>query len=985
MAKDRDPALYTIPSGVPFVDALAAGILSRLGDAPEDLARVTVLLPTRRACRSLREAFLRRRGEALLLPRLVPLGDLDEDELPLADGDDGGLTGGGGAPTAIPRLRRQLLLTRLVMAFEKRARTPEQAALLALELARLLDQVQTARLSFDSLAALVPEDFAGHWQTTLEFLNIVTENWPKILADEGSIDPAARRNHVLAAQAEAWRARPPAHPVIAAGSTGTIPATADLLSVVARLPKGSVVLPGLDRDADGETWDAIKREPTHPQHNMAVLLEHLGVEREKVNDWDGAGIEGSPLARAALITEALRPAQVTDAWRHGKPPADEALAGLSRIDCPGPQEEAGVIALVLREALETEGRTAALVTPDRGLARRVAAELLRWGIEIDDSAGRPLAETPPAAFLRMTARMVVDEFAPVPLLAALKHPLAAGGMATGQFRSRVRALEIAALRGPRAAAGIGGIRSALADNGAEHDALLAVLDEATRPFVEALRAKVPTFHRLLRAHVAMAEALAASDTETGPARLWAGDGGELLAEFVADLAEATDILPAVGAADYAVLLDVLMAGRVVRPRYGSHPRCHIWGLLEARLQHANVLVLGGLNEGTWPPEAAASPWMSRPMMEAFGLPLPERRVGLTAHDFAQAVAAPAVVLTRASRVEGTPTVPSRWLLRLENFLKGRGREDALAPDKPWIDWFAALDAPPPEGQRPVAPPAPKPPVDKRPRTLSVTRIETWIRDPYALYAERILGLEPLDPIDADPGAAERGTIVHKALERFQEAHPGPLPDDAFDKLIAIGEAVFEELLARPGVRAFWWPRFRRMARWYVNFERARRADGYETLAVEAKGRIEVPAPIAPFVLTARADRIDGRKGELAVIDYKTGLVPTWPQVKSGLVPQLPLEAAIAAAGGFEGVTGAAAVQLAYVSLSGGRELGQFKALEADVAATAEAALSGLARRIAAFDDAETPYLSRPRPMFESRYGTYDHLARVKEWLAVEIS
>ena len=970
--------IFTIPAGLAFVDALAAGLWAEAGGDAAALARATVLLPTRRACRGAREAFLRlRQGQPTLLPRLMALGDMDDDELALTGWRDGETDGRLDSAPVLSGLRRQLLLTRLVLALGTPGTTPDHAARLAIELARLLDQVETERLSFEGLADLAPDDFADHWRITLDFLKIVTERWPAILAAEDGVDAARSRNLLLAAQADAWRRQPPAGPVVAAGSTGSIPATADLLSVIAGLPMGAVVLPGLDCRADAATRQAYP--PSHPQYGMARLLEHLRVAPEAVADWPAPGLVGTTPARAELVHRALTPAAVLET-PDTRPLDADALDGVSLIECASEQEEAGAIALVLRQAMEDEGRTAALVTPDRGLARRVAAELRRWGVEIDDSAGQPLDHTPPGAFLRLTSRMVVDGFAPVPLLAALKHPLAGGGERTAALRAAVRRLEVKVLRGPRPAAGLAGLRTALPPDTPALARLLDSLDEATRPFALLIDRGTAALPDLLRAHVVMAEALAATDRDDGAARLWAGDDGEALAAFIAELADAGEVLDAVPSASYPALFDTLMAGRVVRPSWGRHPRLNIWGLLEARLQHADVLVLGGLNEGTWPPEAEASPWMSRPMLSRFGLPQPERRIGQTAHDFAQAFSAPRVVLSRASRVGGTPTVPSRWLLRIENLVQGTDLEAAFRPDPRWRGWWSGLDGV--ADPKPVAAPAPRPPVAARPRSLSVTAIETWIRDPYAIYARRVLGLKPLDPLDAEPGAAERGTIIHEALERFVAAAAGDLPDDALEQLVAIGHDVFQGTLTRPGVRAFWWPRFQRIARWFVEFERRRRAAGLAVAATEVDGVIEIPGPAGPFELTARADRIDQlADGGLRVVDYKTGQTPSWRQVKSGLVPQLTLGAAIAQAGGFEGIAAGTVGELAYLRLSGGRQPGEEKVFAEDIGAVVTEALDGLSRRIAAYDDPATPYLSRPRPMFIGRFGDYDHLARVKEWLS----
>ncbi|MBI5164277.1 MAG: double-strand break repair protein AddB [Magnetospirillum sp.] len=967
----------TIPAGLPFVDTLAAHLLAVAGGDPLKLAEAEILLPNRRACRSLREAFLRQaHGAPLLLPRMRPIDAVDEDEIELFADEPLDI------PPAIDPLERRLLLTRLVGAVGGGRGglppSPDQAVRLADELARLLDAVQIERLSFDRLANLAPADFAAHWQKTLEFLSILTGAWPAILAERGAIDPQERVNRVLDALAERWRVVPPTHPVIAAGSTGSRPATADLLAVVAGLPRGLVVLPGLDAHLDEAGWAAV--EASHPQFGMKRLLERLGVARDTVRPLtDGADPRR---ARLGLLSEALRPAATCEAWRHLETAAPALLDGLSRLDAPGPREEAGAIALILRQALEEKGRTAALVTPDRDLARRVAAELERWEIRIDDSAGAPLALSEPGIYLRLLAAMVAEDFAPHATLAALKHPLAAGGEDPGAFRAAVRRLERGALRGPRPAPGIAGLRAAA--QGARLERLLAGLDHGAAPFAALVAAEAVPLDALVRAHMECAEALAADAALPGGARLWRGEAGEALAAFVARLTAADAVLGPVPGRCYAALFDALLAGEVVRPVWGRHPRLHIWGPMEARLQHADVVVLGGLNEGTWPAEPAADPWMSRPMRAAFGLPPFERRIGLAAHDFVQGFGAPRVVLSRAQRVEGTPTVPSRWLLRLDAVLHACGLTDPELPSRwscedagPWLEWYAQLDRPP-AFARPRAP-APRPPVEARPRRLSVTQVETWMRDPYAVYARHVLKLDALDAIDADPGAADYGSLVHTALEAFLRDVPKTLPPDAEDRLLAIGEREFAAALARPGVWAFWWPRFRSVARWFVAHERARRPE-IATTAVEVKGALEIEGPAGPFLLHARADRIDTlTDGTLTLIDYKTGTPPKKKEVAAGFAPQLPLEAAIARHGGFEGVAAAEVSQLLFWRLKGGDDGGEEHDAGGDTARLAGEALAGLTALIAAFDDPATPYEARPHPEMAPRYSDYLHLARVREW------
>lgn len=997
------PTIFSMPPGVPFLERLASALLAdpSLGGrfaGRFELADLTILLPTRRAVRALGQAFLRAGdGAALILPSIRALGDIDEEELIL---DPAGL--GAEAlllPPPMPAMERQLRLARLI-AVEGGA-DDVRALGLAADLGRFLDMILTEGADLAQLETLVPQEFADHWQVTLDFLKVLTARWPAELARLGFMEQAERRNLLLSAQAEAWKAVPPAAPVIAAGSTGSIPATADLLDVVAHLPLGAVVLPGLDFDLDKESWETIGGPGTasHPQYGMKKLLSRLRAERADVALWPGAVAKPASALRARILSEALRPAETTDKWRSRlaglKKPAAEGLQGLSLIEAPSERDEAGAIALLMREALEVPGKTAALVTPDRRLARRVAMELRRWNIEVNDSGGEPLGKTAPAAFLRLVAAMVAEDFAPVPLLACLKHPLASADGEPARFRANVRALEEILLRGPRPAPGIEGLRRALAaeisrerPDGKMPDArlsnigkLLDRIETALAPFIARMQGAAPA-QDFVMAHVGAAEALAATPHDDGAARLWSGEAGDATADFIRELIESAPALGEIVPESYPHFFDELLSARVVRPHFGLHPRLFIWGPLEARLQHADRMILGGLNEGIWPAEANIDPWVNRPMRAAMGLEPPERRIGLSAHDFAEGVSAAEAVLTRALKVDGAPAVASRWWLRLESVIQGLGQKKSAPAE--WWQWAQRLDAP----ARVLDPvrPRPAPPLDARPGKFSVTEIETLIRDPYSIYAKKILRLPVLDPIDADIAAAERGTIIHEALERFVDAFPAALPDHALEHLLEIGREVFATAIGRPGVAAFWWPRFERIARWIVEYERENRV-GLRRSIAEAKGEILLGELARPVTLRGKADRIDLRDdGTINIVDYKTGAPPSAKQVEIGLAPQLPLEAAMAARGGFREKKGEGAEipasrtsRMIYLRLSGGEKAGEEQVIAdpgGDLAESIYAALVDLLRQ---YESEKTPYLSRPRPMFWGRFGDYDHLARVKEW------
>ncbi len=981
--------LFTIAAGAPFAETLARGLAARLKakDDPFALSRATIFLPTRRAMRTLSDAFARVLGGAALLPEIRALGDVDEDDFlfdaALPDLD---------LPPQIAPLRRRLLLATLIERWDGRQRDGKlsfaQASSLARALASFLDEVETQGADLAKLEALAPAALAAHWAEVKSFLSILREQWPKLLEAEGALNPAARRNLALAALSERYRTSPPAGPVIAAGSTGSIPATAELLKTIAQLPDGAVILPGLDRELDEASWDAL--DPGHPQFGMKQLLERIGVKRADVADWDGA----SAHPREALLREALRPAPTTDAWRaiaeRGGAEIAAGLEGLALIGAAHPGEEATAIALMLREVLETHGATAALVTPDRNLARRVAGELRRWNIEIDDSAGKPLAHTPPGAFLCLLNEAADSGFAPVPLLALLKHPLAAGGEAAAAFRERVRTLDRFCLRGPRPDPGLDGIRRLIAraakderdaerrDAAAKIAPWFETLARLLAPLAEMMAAERIALRDMVARHVNTAEALAASDADDGAARLWRGEAGEAAAALVAALSECAADLPLVSPSSYPALFRALAEEAAVRSTRGRHPALAILGPLEARLQSFDLTVLSGLNEGTWPAAAAADAWLSRPMRQALGLEQPERRIGLSAHDFAALACGPRVVLTRALKVEGSPAVASRWWQRLEQLTKGLSLNARLAPSTDYVA-LARLLSEPERRAQPMKRPAPRPPVAARPRSLSVTEIEPWLRDPYAIYAKHILKLKPLEALEAAIGPLERGSAVHTALERFAKAFPGELPADAAMRLIDIATEVFDELSIPRAARALWFPRFVHAAHWFVREERQRR-ETILTSHIEIGGRCEFAGPAGPFRLRARADRIDVLSiGGAAVVDYKTGNPPTKTQVNSLIAPQLPLEGAILKAGGFDGVGAIAPSELLYIRFGGGAEPGEMCVIPGDIAALVAEAEEKLVRRIADFDQQDTAYPSRVKPLRADQPGDYDHLARVREW------
>ncbi|MBV9077173.1 MAG: double-strand break repair protein AddB [Methylobacteriaceae bacterium] len=1038
----RSPRVFTIPAGTPFLptlaDALLSGELTGGWPAGATLADATIYLPTRRAGRALGQILAERTGRrALLLPRIVPLGDAEEVDL-----EAGPSATAGTLPPAIPPLERRLILTRLVQGWSAQVDrlnpasglpfalpgSPADAVALASDLEGLMDALAMEDVDWGALEGAVEIEYSRYFRLTLDFVRIAHENWPAILAERGASDPARRRNAALDGEAARLRESPPGGPVVAAGSTGSIPATARLLAAIARAPHGAVVLPGLDQDLDEAGWRAIgapARAGTrrgvddafaaglwgHPQFGLRRLLEeHLGLGRHEVPALGTA--DGRTASRRALLSEVMRPAETTDAWA-AIPPiehtilADKGSEGLVLVEAPDERQEALAIAVALRETLAEPGRRAAFVTPDRALAARVAAELGRWGVAVEDSAGRALAESAAGRLARLAAEAAASDFQPGALLALLAHPELTLGWPRDTVERAAGALEVAACRGPAPRPGLAGLAAALdlrrrerSRRDPEPRRRLAEGDwELARELLDRLDAAFGDFRpkpddrlvdlvALAGRHEAAVAALTSRPEEAGTEP---DAAREALDRLFDDLAAAS-VADGAGRsilgrfADYPAFFASLARGRTLAPEARSaHRRVKILGLLEARLLDVDRVVLGGLDETIWPPVATTDAFLNRPMRLTLGLSPPERRIGQTAHDFVQALATGDAIVTRSRKRGGKPTVPSRFLERLRAFL-GEPRYGALrSRGERYLTLAAELDRAAPSP--PVRRPAPTPGAARFPRRLSVTEIETLVRDPYAIYARHVLRLDPLDQVAVPPSAADRGTAIHAILATFATRHPAGLPPDAEAALLQIGLDVFGPLgEAYPELHALWWPAFERFVPVYLDWERERRAR-LSGLAVEVPGRLEIEiAPDDSFALVARADRVEtGLDGTGAVIDFKTGTPPSNRAIAAGFSPQMTLEAAILRAGGFRDVPASRACpDLLHVKIGGRATMTlcpvapppRDKRSLDEIAAEHLAGLTELVRR---YGRDGAGYLSRPYPQFAARFAAYDHLARVKEW------
>ncbi|WP_179380879.1 double-strand break repair protein AddB [Jannaschia marina] len=958
--------LHAEPLGVDFSSSFAAGLRARLaGMPPESMARVTLLVNTTRMARRI-EAALAADG-ATLLPRIGLVTDI----APLLPPGD--------MPTAeVSPLALRLKLTRLVAELLTHSPdlAPASAAFdLASSLATLLAEIEEEAMDPERLETIDTGHLSEHWQRTLTFLRIAT-GWA---AADGRMTPAGAQALGLARLIAHWQASPPQDPVIIAGSTASRAPTRALIAATLALPQGAVVLPGVDRDMPDAAWDALTEgdgHQDHPQYRHAALMRDLGQSRPNVPRW-GDHAPAVP-ARNALLSLALRPAPVTDAWRTEGPTltdVDTACSGVTLLAAPSPGAEAAAIATGLRAAL-SEGRTAALITPDRTLSRQVAAQLDRWAVIPDDSAGKPLNQSAVGRLLLLTAEMRGRPVEAEALAILLKHPLTHSGDARMEHLKRARALETGLLRdGPCPFPDRAAVARWHADGDAPPDAWTGWLSDLLDALPTAPADAPLAAH--LDDHIALVEQVArGGGTDTG--KLWSDEAGRRARAVLDGLAAAAEERgeTTIGAGDYARMLGTLLQGEEVRDPYSPHPSVMIWGALEARVRTADLVILGGLTDDVWPGQPTPDPWLNRQMRRALGLRLPDRSIGLSAHDFQQAAAGREIWLSHATRTAEAETVPSRWLNRLTNLLGGigpageRALHDMKARGQHWLDLAKTLDAPPAAIER--APrPAPRLPPTVRLDRLSVTGVEMLIRDPYAVYARQILGLEPLNPLRQGPDARVRGSALHDAMEQFARAIPGDLPEDADARL----RAALEETLAAeapwPGARRLWLGKFERVLPAFLEAEAARR-DAGRPGTVETKGRLDFEQP--PFTLTARADRIDDRGTGVAIFDYKTGTPPT-EKAQLYFAKQLLLTAVMVEAGAFPDVAQRQVDHVAYIQVGAQTKEVAPKGFGLDLVARTRSDLLALIERY----QAGAPFIARLAPDFLTFASPYDQLSRFGEW------
>jgi ATP-dependent helicase/nuclease subunit B len=961
------PRVFALPVGTDFSCGFVAGLFERgKAMAPHDFARTEIYLNTRRTKRRVEDLF--KEQNAALLPRLKVISDLAFD--PIAPVD-----------LALPAspLKRRLKLADLVAALiDQEPELAPRSSIFALAgtLANILDEMHGEGVPFERLENVDLGTASEHWARSLKFLNILSDYWQA----EGLVDTEARRRAVVKAYAEKWKANPPDHPVIIAGSTGSRGATALFMQAVAGLPQGAVILPGVDYDQPDTVWDILsapQSNDAHPQSMLARIAAKLAADAGNVTPWINAPVFAP--ARNKLVSLALRPAPVTDQWLEEGPQLmseiKQATDGIGMIKAASPKEEAGAIAACLRDAAE-HGETAVLISPDRHLTRRVTAQLKRWKITPDDSAGVPLHLTPVGIFLRLSAGLIGKDLAPAELIAVLKHPLTHKCDDRNNHLRLTHDLELAQLdrdtpliRGGPPVVDFDLLASWADSKSPEALAWVAWIENA---FALLSNTGLKPMSEWVVLHQSLIETLSKGVIgET--VSLWDGADGEEAQKVFAKLKSDADSQTTWTAADYSALLYSLLQSETVRDAVTPHPNIAIWGTLEARVQGADLVILGGLNEGIWPQKPAPDPWLNRAMRKQLGLLLPERNIGLSAHDFQQAIAQKRVVLTRAVRDGEAPTVASRWITRLENLLGGLGDtgtqalKEMTARGDGWIHLTRGLDRPTGKLVKATRP-APVPPQTARPRKLSVTRIKTLVRNPYEIYAQSVLKLRPLKPYGLEADALERGIVLHKIVEAYNSSDPVKAGQYTPEHFLGLAADILERDVPWPAARRLWFGRLKRIAPWFVEAEKTRAALGV-IIAQEVKGTRK--AVEFDFTLSAKADRIDREaNGQLIIYDYKSGTPPTAPEIKA-FDKQLQLEAAIAETGGFDGIDPMTVSGLQYIGLKGPDETRSTQVVDDT--------WPELIQLLRCYVENGAGYGARLK-MKMDRYGSdYDQLSRLGEW------
>jgi ATP-dependent helicase/nuclease subunit B len=1013
------PTVFNIPAGVSFFDCLAQGIIQHYNNQPELFSKITIFLPSKQNIKTLKESFFKiNHGKILLLPKIRSLGDMLDNEMSLLPDIETSPYAILSQKKVINYKSRHLALTRFILETFKSTKNAnisyQEGFSLAATLLELLDSLQLEQISPTILKEIKIDGYIENWQKNLDIINSVTELWTNYLVSHNYCDPIIHRNAIFNYLSHYWLNNPSNAPVIIAGSIDSTPASAHFIKSIGCLEKGCIVLSGLDTGLTEK--DIHNLNPNHPQYELYKLIHYFGNDVASIENWTSTDkfLTNRHKQRQKLCHEIMRSSETTESWiniaeRLSNHDISQAIQDINIIHAPNERKEASAIALIIREAMETPNKSIALVTPNRLLVQRVKAILTRWNIIPNDSAGIALSSLPQGIYFKLLCDVLESNFAPIQLLSFLKHPFSNAGFAKGDFKTQVYRLEKQILRGVAPSNGLQGYRQALKlkiellKNKSDIDAekskhlhlSLSLIDFLERLFSPIIALDdYCTMTDFTETFINLINQCACTDTQNATELFWSDDAGQcandLLSSFI-DISDSLGFLPKQAIYNH---IKEFSAKTSIHKNFGYDKNVFIWGTSEARLQQADIMILAGLTEGSWPVSPQANIWLSRPMQEQLGLTTPERHIGLSAHEFVQAICSSKIFLTYSAESNGSPNIPSRWIISLENIIQGVFTSTDILKNlynTPYLSWLEQLDNTdiiPIPAKRPM----PKPPINLRPKAISVTDAEKWLRDPYTIYCKHILNLKKLNGIDEELNASEKGTIIHKLFNDFTIATQTGFHGSPEQIMNNIVNNLLESLKQRPLLYIFWGNRLHYICTQFVEFEIERRKKLTPILS-EIDGKISFQTTQGDFTIKARCDRIDLTQDNQAIIvDYKTSSssAPSYEQMKIGLAPQLPLQAIILEQGGFGKPYQSCAAHYIIVNETKNPPF-EIKEMKSKQSLSSDKPFNALIHDIfedfkiwvEKYNDINTAYISRRLPQFLKYEGDYDHLARVKEWVLNE--
>lgn len=938
--------IYSIPFSLPFLGTVSEYLLNQNSHFP--LSEWTIYLPTRRACSVLENALFEKSDKkSLILPRLVPLGEVNPEELSLLSPE--GAAEVALLPPVISAARRRILLASLIEKFQYADHFMpfDQALRWSDNLMNLLDEMRTHGIDLKALKEGIPFTGPGeHWERVQKFLNLISDYWDRILEEEKCIEGVTWQKRLMEVQADILENKKPSLPIMVAGSLGTIPSTLRLIEVISRLPHGVIILPGFQRGLKKEALS-----PRHAQFFLYRLLSKLEISEEEVRDWNVEEERSGSL----FLEKIFDPLSLTQQNR-----SFLSISNIEYIEASNQGEEARLIGVAIRQALEEGKKKILCISGDQNLLSRISAELEFWNLSILPQQTQSLLETPLGTFLHLAALWVSAPFPATVIAAIFKHPFSADKKEIWSlFERHVLRTWTGTISIPT---------------------LEYLMNRTQQNLEPALWDQLKVFYDSLKDHLGFSEGSHSlgyylSKIES----LFAWVVGkeqkieELLIEFSsaegiffqelwADLKKSFD-LEIKNPHNFSEIFLTLFKGHRMPLTGRGNENIFLINPSEARFMEGDFKILAGLNEGIWPTEPSVDPFFSASMRKALNLPSVEMRLGQSAHDFLSYLCGPGkILITRSLQIGGVPSVSSRFLSHLELAAKAHGLRIPLNLYlKPWTKILYH------ETERVAcSPPKPLPPLEHRPTRFSVTDIPLLLEDPYSIYAKYILNLKRLEPFEGAEKPRLFGIFVHDILHRWPLTS-GTILDEEFE---GRAKLLFELYLGSIEKSRFWWEKFLILAHW------VKQQKSLENTLTEIKGEVTFAVEDKLFTLVGKADRIDWDKEGAIIIDYKTGSVPSLLDIKSGKAPQLPLEALIFLKKGFSNIPILSLNALQYWGVLSE----ELVSIEEDLPLLVSQTQKKLEQLMGSFYKPTTPYLAHPRG-FRTQ-GFYDHLSRVQEWYVV---